>query len=112
MVLPFAPSSVICSANATFPLWGEGRARRVAAQAGFSWPFGPIHLLAPHADGALSVGADLRVRPPVLGAHIGAPLRRRAGAFFVIARRAAGPTRQSVFPRDKADSHGPFGASE
>ena len=28
----------------------------------------------PHADGALSVGADLRVRPPVLGAHIGAPL--------------------------------------
>ena len=27
-----------------------------------------------------SVGADLRVRPPVLGAHIGAPLRRRAGS--------------------------------
>ena len=25
------------------------RARRVAAQAGFSWPFGPIHLLAPYA---------------------------------------------------------------
>ena len=59
-----------------------------------------------------SVGADLRVRPPLLGAHIGAPLRQRAGSFFVIARRAAGPTRRSGFPRDKADSHGPFGASE
>ena len=35
----------------------------------------------PHADGALSVGADLRVRPPVLGAHIGAPLHGGGGSF-------------------------------
>ena len=35
----------------------------------------------PHADGPLSVGADLRVRPPVLGAHIGAPLHGGGGSF-------------------------------
>ena len=35
-----------------------------------------------------------------------------SGLFSVIARRAEGPTRQSALPREKADSHGPFGASE
>ena len=32
------------------------------------------------------------------GGHMGPPLRRHTGSFFVIARRAAGPTRQSVSP--------------
>ena len=62
---------------------GRAASAEVAAQAGFSWPFGPIHLLAPHAGGPfLPVGADLCVRPLVLGAHIGAPLPGggRAGA--------------------------------
>ena len=50
-----------------------------------------------------SVGADLRVRPPVLGAHIGAPLRRRA--------ESSRPTR-CIFPQGRgqvAPSSGPAG---
>ena len=64
-----------------------------------------------------SVGADLRVRSLVLGAHIGAPLHGGGGKLppygdarplSVIARRAAGPTRRSVFPREKDGSPRPL----
>ena len=48
-----------------------------------------------------SIGADLRVRPPVLGAHIGAPLRRRAGVvapYTVHISAGAGAGRPLIRP--------------
>ena len=51
-------------------------------------------------SGPLSpVGADLRVRPPVLGAHIGAPLRRRA--------ESPRPTR-CIFPQGRGPKNYQF----
>ena len=75
-------------------------------------PFGPP---SPQGEGTARRVVAPHKKPPPLwgsqgpGAHIGAPLRRRAGSFFVIARRAAGPTRQSVSPRTRRIPSAPLG---
>ena len=78
-----------------------------------NWPKGPREAgLGRDLGARKSVGASGRPRPtwsaPFVGADVPIGPRRikeaapyEDGALSVIARRAAGPTRQSVFPREK-----------